>query len=79
MKPLKIIGLGEHFITAGAHKAWRALDPQWQDAGTAPTEEKELSRLLGDLGEERFAVMDKLGLDVQVLSLSSPGLHSLKK
>ena len=30
-----------------------------------------------DLAEERLALMDKSGLDVQVLSLTTPALHDL--
>lgn len=77
MRQPKIIGLEEHFITADVRKAWQSLDPQWQDAGMAPTEDKELSRLLTDLGPARIAALDKIGLDMQVLSLTAPGLHGL--
>ncbi len=77
MKPFKIIGLEEHFVTAAALTAWNKLDPQWQDAAKGATEEGEIKRLLTDLGKERLAAMDKVGLDVQVLSLTAPGLHSL--
>lgn len=77
MNPLKIIGLEEHFVTEKALQAWNQLDPQWQDAAKGATEAPEIKRLLSDLGPERFAVMDKIGLDVQVLSLTAPGLHGL--
>ena len=33
-------------------------------------------RLL-EVGERRIAAMDEAGLDVQVISLTSPGLHNL--
>ncbi|MGO7251864.1 amidohydrolase, partial [Rhizobium brockwellii] len=32
---------------------------------------------LADLGEGRLALMDEQGVDVQVLSLTTPGLHNL--
>jgi len=38
---------------------------------------RELSRRLADLGRERLAMMDDCGVDVQVLSLSEPGLQTL--
>ena len=28
---MRIIGLEEHFVTADVLKAWRALEPRWQD------------------------------------------------
>ena len=77
MKEVKIIGLEEHFVTAAALAAWNKLDPQWQDADKGSLEAGETKRLLTDLGPERLAVMDKIGLDGQVLSLTAPGLHSL--
>ena len=33
--------------------------------------------LLDNLGEQRVALMDESGVDVQVLSLTTPGLHNL--
>ena len=77
MNPLKIIGLEEHFVTPAALRAWNQLDPQWQDAAKGVTEAPEIKRLLSDLGPERFALMDQIGLNVQVLSLTAPGLHGL--
>lgn len=28
---MKLIGLEEHFVTEDILRAWRALDPRWQD------------------------------------------------
>ena len=77
MKEVKIIGLEEHFVTPAALEAWHQLDPQWQDAAKGATEQPVLKNLLSDLGAERLAAMDHIGLDMQVLSLTAPGLHSL--
>ena len=37
----------------------------------------ELEERLREVGERRIAAMDEAGLDVQVISLTSPGLHNL--
>lgn len=74
---MRIIGLEEHFVTADVLAAWHALDPQWQDVALKASSEGQTARRLADLGPERFAAMDDTGLDVQVLSLSAPGVQSL--
>ena len=38
----------------------------------------ELARRLRDLGDERLRWMDAVGLDTQVVSLTSPGLQNLE-
>jgi 2,3-dihydroxybenzoate decarboxylase len=68
---MRTIGLEEHFVTAelaayGAGTAAIAQPQVWQEA----------SRRLLDLTGERVAVMDAAGLDVQVLSLNSPGIQA---
>ncbi|GGF35174.1 amidohydrolase family protein [Subtercola lobariae] len=65
------IGLEEHFVTPdlvkyGAAAADIAQPKAWADA----------SRRLLDVFDERLALMDETGLDVQVLSLNSPGLQA---
>lgn len=74
---MKTIGLEEHFVTADVLRAWRALDPQWQDLALAPAAEGPTARRLADLSHERFAAMADTGLDVQVLSLTAPGVQNL--
>lgn len=37
----------------------------------------EIERRLRDLADERIALMDETGLDMQVLSLTAPGLHGV--
>ena len=44
-------------------------------AGRRPS--GEVGDRLGEVGERRIAAMDETGLDVQVISLTSPGLHNL--
>ncbi len=74
---MRIIGLEEHFVTEEALRAWRALDPTWQDIALKAAEEGEPARRLAELGAGRFAAMQQAGLDVQVLSLTAPGLQNL--
>lgn len=74
---MRLVGLEEHFVTAGVLEAWRALDPQWQDVALKPSGEGETARRLAELGGQRFAAMEEAGLDVQVLSLTAPGVQNL--
>lgn len=65
------IGLEEHFVTPqlvgyGAGTASVAQPGVWQEA----------SRRLLDMTGERIAAMDAAGLDMQVLSLNSPGIQA---
>ena len=74
---MRIVALEEHFVTAEALKAWSALDPQWQDSSKGASEKGEVGRRLLEIGTDRFTAMDDVGVDVQVLSLTAPGLHNL--
>ncbi len=74
---MPIIGLEEHFVIRDVLNAWRALDPQWQDLSLAQATQGEVARRLADLGDERLAEMDRTGVDVQVLSHSTPGVQNL--
>jgi len=73
---MKLIGIEEHFLTPEVQDAWTALgldasDPSVGHQGGA------VGRRLLDLADERIALMDETGLDVQVLSLTTPALHEL--
>jgi predicted TIM-barrel fold metal-dependent hydrolase len=73
---VKTIGLEEHFVTADVLQAWGSLEPQWQNPpGLSGSE--DISHRLKEVDAERFAAMDDTGLDVQVLSLTSPGVQNL--
>ena len=74
---MKTIGLEEHFVTADVIRAWNALDPRLQDLAIVPSTRGEPALRLAELGETRFTAMDDTGLDVQVLSLSTPGVQHL--
>ncbi|TDH47997.1 amidohydrolase [Mycobacterium eburneum] len=73
----KVIGLEEHFVTAPVLAAWEALEPRWQDLSLVPSREGATGHLLADLGSDRRAAMADAGVDVQVLSLSTPGVQNL--
>ncbi|WP_246725237.1 amidohydrolase family protein [Beijerinckia sp. L45] len=75
---VKIIGLEEHFVTSDVLAAWRELDPKWQDVALKQSDRGDVERRLIDLAAERLASMDETGLDVQVLSLTAPGVQSLE-
>ena len=74
---VRIIGLEEHFATRDVIDAWLSRDAGQSDpAIVASTHGVAAARLL-DLAQDRLAAMDEAGIDVQVLSLTTPGLHDL--
>lgn len=73
---MTITGLEEHYLTDDVAKAWQRLDAQWQDPSTV-VPDGELGRRLFSLGDERLTAMDSAGVDMQVLSLTTPGLFNL--
>jgi uncharacterized protein len=75
---MKLIGLEEHFVTPQVLAAWRALDPRFQDVALRHSDRGEIGEKLLDLADRRIADMDATGLDVQVLSLTAPGVQSLE-
>ncbi|MFE4379472.1 amidohydrolase family protein [Streptomyces cyaneofuscatus] len=68
---MRTIGLEEHFVTP---------ELEGYGAGSAsiiqPEKWREASRRLLDITGERLAEMDAAGLDMQVLSLNSPGIQA---
>ena len=73
---MKLIGIEEHFITEDVLDAWLKggvdkIDPCVSAHGGVLQE-----RLL-DVADGRVALMDETGLDVQVLSVTTPALHDL--
>jgi predicted TIM-barrel fold metal-dependent hydrolase len=75
---MKIVGLEEHFVTPDVLAAWRRLEPRWQDVALNHSNGGEMGARLAELGDARIAAMDESGVDVQVLSLTAPGLQSLE-
>ena len=74
---MKVIALEEHIATPEVLAAWQALDPRWQDAGLKHSSEGAIKDALLDVGARRLAAMDDSGVDVQVLSMTTPGVQSL--
>lgn len=71
---MKLIGIEEHFLTSDVGDAWRALGLDASEPMIAHDLGPMAKRLL-DTADERIALMDETGLDMQVLSLTTPGLH----
>ena len=74
---MRIIGLEEHFATHEVIDAWLARDTGRSDPAIGTSTHGETAARLLDLAQERLAAMDEAGIDVQVLSLTTPGLHDL--
>jgi hypothetical protein len=73
---VKLIAIEEHFLTAEIRAAW-ASSAIGQE-GTARFDRVEIEERLDDLGQGRIALMDEGGVDVQVLSVTTPALHNLE-
>lgn len=73
---MKIIGIEEHFLTTEIRHAWTAIGLDAADPSVA-FHSGEIEGRLIDLAEDRLSLMDETGLDIQVLSLTTPGLHDL--
>ena len=71
---MKLIAIEEHFLTSDVKTAWK------QNADDDPTMKLhfgEIANRLEDIGNSRLQLMNETGIDVQVLSLTSPSLHNL--
>jgi uncharacterized protein len=74
---MRTIGTEEHLVTDEVAAAWNRLDPAARADSGAGVPPGELGERLREVGDRRIAAMDEAGLDIQVLSLTSPGLHNL--
>src|SRR5579863_3731149 len=72
---MKIIAVEEHFQIAAIKKAVGSLtiSSQMNTAMAAPPSDARLE----DMGADRLHAMDATGIDVQVLSITSPGTQVL--
>lgn len=73
---MKLIAIEEHFLTTTVRKGWKDFaeaDP-WHTLELGETD-----ILLDEVGTERLSRMDETGVDIQVLSLTTPGVHNLKE
>ncbi|SHG93847.1 hypothetical protein SAMN02745157_0028 [Kaistia soli DSM 19436] len=73
---MKLIGIEEHFLTEDIQDAWQAIALEATDPSVA-FHANAVGRRLLDLSDERLALMDETGLDMQVLSLTTPALHDI--
>jgi len=73
---MKLIGIDEHFSWPRFAKPWNAIGLEASDPSVA-FHSGTIEKRLIDLSEERLALVDESGLDVQVLSLTTPALHHL--
>ncbi len=73
---MKLIGIEEHYLTEEIRDAWTAIGLEAVDPSVA-IHSGAIGRHLLDLAGERLALMDETGVDVQVLSLTTPALHDL--
>jgi uncharacterized protein len=74
---MKIVALEEHFLMPTVREAWSRLDPEFRDPTTTRVSPAELENKLEDLAELRLQQMDESGVDVQVLSLTTPAVQGL--
>ncbi|AKD53868.1 amidohydrolase family protein [Spirosoma radiotolerans] len=72
---MKLIAIEEHFLTKAVKEAWsNYADPN------DPTQKLHVGQIesrLEEIGDTRLQLMNETGVDVQVLSLTSPSLHNL--
>ena len=71
----RVIGLEEHAWTAALRDA--LLKYGGDETVTVLSSQKDTDRRLRDVGAERLARMDAAGVDLQVLSITSPGTQPL--
>jgi predicted TIM-barrel fold metal-dependent hydrolase len=72
MRAMRVIALEEHFWTPAIAEAIGAL----RNPDTAASDSPLAANLL-DLGERRLAAMDAAGIDLQVISHTTPGVQHL--
>jgi len=72
---MKLIAIEEHFLTKEVKDAWNKYSDK--DDPTLKLHFGEIEDRLEDIGNSRIQLMDETGIDVQVLSLTSPSLHNL--
>src|SRR5690625_3950909 len=74
---MRVVALEEHLVVPEVLDAWARLDPADHDLAYGPATEGETGWRLLDAGDERRAAMEATGVDVHVLSLTTPGLQNL--
>jgi hypothetical protein len=75
---MRTIGTEEHFVSDEVLSAWSGLGSASGEDSRASVPPGEIGDRLREVDERRIAAMDEAGLEVQVISLTSPGLHNLR-
>ncbi|MGH2872263.1 MAG: amidohydrolase family protein [Solirubrobacteraceae bacterium] len=73
---MKTIGTEEHFVTEEVVAAWSQVAAAPEQSGEA-LPPGELGERLLEVGRRRIEAMDRVGLDVQVISVTQPALTNL--
>jgi predicted TIM-barrel fold metal-dependent hydrolase len=73
---MQLIAIEEHFVTRDIRAAWSSSAIGQE--GTGAFDRGEIEERLDNLGPGRLALMDESGVDVQVLSVTTPALHNLE-
>jgi len=73
---VQIVALEEHFIVPELLSAWSGL-PESDRGPLAGFGDDPVAQRLRDVGDRRLAAMADQGVDVQVLSLNTPGVQNL--
>jgi uncharacterized protein len=74
---MKIIAVEEHFVTREVRDAWSRLDLSDRDDSLTLFSSGDVENRLEDLSAARLRHMDESGVDVQVISLTTPGVQNL--
>ncbi len=74
---MTLIALEEHIVTKDVRAAWNRLSPEQRQDSPAETPPDEIESRLSDWSEQRINDMDETGVDIQVLSLTAPGVQNL--
>lgn len=75
---MRIVALEEHFATPAIIDAWQTGPIDLRDYAVEMSIGNENERLLTDLADERLAYMDAVGIDVQVLSVTTTGVQNVE-
>lgn len=74
---MRTVGTEEHFVTGEVLDAWGNLGSAAREESEGSVPAGEWRERLLEVGERRIAAMDEAGCEVQVISLTTPGLSNL--
>ena len=74
---MKIVALEEHFVPEELFDAWKALPPDRRDLSYDQSATGGIRERLLDMFDERIRDINRAGVDMQVLSLTTAGAQSL--